>query len=381
MQDLDLEQGPIRFAGLQHLDATPDGVALRRLPAWTRPQAVDPALELVAGMPSGARLEVTTDSTSIEVELVLTMIRIGDFPVYAASVDLVVDGEVVAGRTTEEGTILGIARDGSLSFEQGPPSTTVRFDGLPPGPKHVEVWLPHAAVTVLKAVRIDDGATASAPPEEGRRRWVHYGSSISHCLEAERPTGVWPAVAARTAGVALESLGLAGQCQLDQFVARTIRDLPVDVISMKVGINLVNGDTMRERTFGPAVHGFLDTVREGHPDTPILVVSPILCPVHEDHPGPTAVGGQQVTVHERSPELSVGSLTLQRIRALLGEIVAVRRAGGDEHLHLLDGRELFGEGDVDDLPDGLHPNAAGYARMGERFAALAFGPGGPLAAR
>jgi lysophospholipase L1-like esterase len=48
------------------------------------------------------------------------------------------------------------------------------------------------------------------------------------------------------------------------------------------------------------------------------------------------------------------------------------------NLHLLEGTDLFGEDDLDDLPDGLHPNAAGYQRMGERFNALAFGPGGPF---
>lgn len=40
------------------------------------------------------------------------------------------------------------------------------------------------------------------------------------------------------------------------------------------------------RAFAPAVHGFLDMIREGHPSTPLLVLSPILCPIHEDTPGP-----------------------------------------------------------------------------------------------
>ena len=85
---------------------------------------------------------------------------------------------------------------------------------------------------------------------------------------------------------------------LDQFVARTMRDLPSDLISIKVGINVVNGDTLRQRTFGPALHGFLDTIREGQPDTPILLVSPIFCPSAEDKPGPTVMGpdGRYVTV-------------------------------------------------------------------------------------
>jgi len=58
------------------------------------------------------------------------------------------------------------------------------------------------------------------------------------------------------------------------------------------------------------------------------------------------------------------------VRAILEELVALRRAEGDPNLHYLSGLKLFGEDDVGDLPDGLHPNAAGLKRMGERFAQL-----------
>jgi lysophospholipase L1-like esterase len=40
------------------------------------------------------------------------------------------------------------------------------------------------------------------------------------------------------------------------------------------------------------------------------------------------------------------------------------------NLTYLDGPKLFNEADVADLPDILHPNDAGYQRMGERFAKL-----------
>ena len=82
---------------------------------------------------------------------------------------------------------------------------------------------------------------------------------------------------------------------------------------------------------------------------------------------------------ERPAALALGALTLRRIRELEAEIVAARRAAGDANLHLLQGPDLFGPDDVGDLPDGLHPNAAGYQRMGERFHALAFQGDGPFA--
>ena len=105
---------------------------------------------------------------------------------------------------------------------------------------------------------------------------------------ATHPTGTWPVVAARLAGLDLVNLGLGGSALLDPFVARTIRDTPADLISVKLGINLVNQDLMRRRVLGPAVHGWLDTIRDGHPDTPIRLVSPIFCGIHESVPGPTA---------------------------------------------------------------------------------------------
>lgn len=63
---------------------------------------------------------------------------------------------------------------------------------------------------------------------------------------------------------------------------------------------------------------------------------------------------------------------------MITAIVGTRRAPGDTNLHLIDGLELFGSAEAIDLPDGLHPNAAGYVRMGERFHQAAFMKGGPF---
>jgi len=187
-------------------------------------------------------------------------------------------------------------------------------------------------------------------------------------------------VAARAADVQLVNLGFGGSALLDPFTARAMREVDADLVSIKVGINLVNTDLMRLRAFGPAVHGFLDTVRDGHPTTPIAVVTPIICPEAEDHPGPTTLGGDsRFHVVPRPAELATGALTLGRIRTLMAEVVQSRQAAGDDNLHLVDGLALFGTADLDDLPDGLHPNATGYRRMGERFHDLVFAMSGPFA--
>jgi hypothetical protein len=380
MQPIDLTDpaGPVRLAGIDHLARGRNRGLTNRLPEWALAQVVEPAVPLISSMPSGGRLEFTTDATGIELDVLVTRIHYLTRPLTPAVFELVIDGAVVARTDVNAGNVFRFERPLATDFEfvRGE-RETLAFTELPAGTKQVELWLPHDATVQLGELRIDsDAAIERTPP--GGRRWVHYGSSISHCMEAERPTGVWPAVAARRAGVDLYSLGIAGQCQLDQFAARTIRDLDADLISLKLGINVVNADTMRERTFVPAVHGLLDTIRDRHTDVPIIVISPIICPVVEDHPGPTLPDDETgtITVADRPEALMTGALSLGRIRDLLEAVVASR---GDPHLHYLHGHRLFGPDDLDDLPDGLHPNAAGYARMGERFWAIAF-DGGPFTA-
>jgi lysophospholipase L1-like esterase len=196
-------------------------------------------------------------------------------------------------------------------------------------------------------------------------------------MDVERALDAWPAMVAKSVGVELVDLAFAGQCQLDPFIGRVVRDTPADMISLKVGINLVNAASMSERTFAPAVHGLLDSVRDGHPDTPLLLVSPIFCPSVEDHPGPTVLNDDGHFGAVEAPEAARPlGLTLRRSREMLAAIVDVRRAAGDAALHYLDGLSLFGEADRALLYDRLHPSPEGYALIGRRFAAAAFGPGG-----
>lgn len=366
--------------GAVEVTLSPAGAIPRRLTAEAVGQIGDAWLDSVTQMPAGVRLELTTDATWIELQVQLTMFEIDDRPLTPAMFDVVVDGRPRAdGITTTTGTVIvADTRTGSVDFKPGGPAT-VRIDDLPGQVgTRVEVWLPHSAMVELLDLRIADGATAEATPNE-RPRWVHYGSSISHDTGVSRPIESWPVAAARAASVSLYHLGLAGQCNLDPCVARIIRDLPVDVISAKIGINVLNGDTMRERTFLPLLHGFIDTIREGHPTTPFVLASPIYCAVIESHPGPTAPGNDGVVyVSARTEALSRGALTLERVRELIEAVVEQRRSNGDSNLHYLDGLELFGQSDAADLPDGLHPNADGSQRLGRRFRRAVFGPGRPF---
>jgi hypothetical protein len=340
---------------------------------------------MVEAQPSGVRLALRTRATVVELDAVRTSMSYPGAPSRPDGVyDLLVDGALVAQGSMTGGDVLVIdLATGSARTEPGPVGT-VRFAGLSDRDKLVELWLPWNERTELVALRSD--APVAAVPLKGRRVWLHHGSSISHGSNAASPTGTWPAVAASLGDVELVNLGLGGSALLDPFTARVMRDTPADLVSVKIGINLVNTDVMRRRAFGPAVHGFLDTVREGHPTTPLLVVTPILCPVHEQVPGPSAMdlealqaGTVRFLATGDPSEVAAGKLTLHVVRAELARIVA-QRAADDPHLHLLDGLSLYGPEDADELPlpDQLHPDATTHRHIGRRFADLAFGADGPF---
>ncbi|MFD8415967.1 SGNH/GDSL hydrolase family protein [Streptomyces sp. NPDC059650] len=371
--------------GAIELERTAQGLLPHRLPARARAQCADGQLAMAEAQPSGVRVAFRTRATAVELETVPTKRVYGGAPPRPDGVyDLLVDGRLTAQGSADGGNTLAVdMTDWSTEYRPGPPAT-VRFTGLPTGAKDVEIWLPHDETTELVALRTD--APVESLPLRGRPVWLHHGSSISHGSNAASPSTTWPALAASLGGVELLNLGLGGSALLDPFTARTIRDTPADLISLKLGINVVNLDLMRLRAFGPAVHGFLDTVREGHPTAPLLVVSPILCPVHEDTPGPGAVDPDSLATGQLKfratgdpSEVAGGKLTLTVIRDELARIVRERRAD-DPHLYHLDGRELYGPSDAAamPLPDNLHPDAATHRLMGERFARHAFTTGAPL---
>lgn len=368
------------MAGALGLPPGRHGTGVSRLSLRSLAQTLDPELTAIASSPSGVRLELRTDADSLQVEMHMTRLQVFDRPGADLVLDVVVDGGEPRRVEVEGGAVLHLRGPQGSTLEDAAP-LVVTLDGLGAFEKDVEVWLPNNGFAELCAVRVPDGATVCRVDRQ-RVRWVHYGSSISHCIEARRPTETWPVAVARRHDLDVVNLGLAGHCQVDQHVARDIRDLEPDLISLKIGVNVVNHDSFRERTFVPAVHGFLDTLRERLPTTPILLLSPIICPPVEAGPGPTLpTEDGQFYAPTRDPEVAKGALSVSRIRELLAVIAAKRFAAGDANLAYLSGLELFGPPDAHDLHDSLHPSPEGYLLIADRFDARVFGTDGVWADR
>ncbi|KKB77738.1 lipase [Devosia soli] len=366
--------------GAAELERTDIGMQPHRLPAAARRQNEDPSLAMAEKQPSGVRLKFRTAATAIELDVLPTKRIYTGLPARPDGVfDLRIDGVLTQQKSALGGRVMRIGMaPPSFALEPGA-AQTLRFDNLPARDKLVEIWLPHDEMVELVSLRADAAVAPVAP----QKVWLHHGSSISQGSNATSPTGIWPAVAATLGGVDLINMGFGGNAMLDPFTARAMRDTPADLISVKFGINIVNGDLMRMRAFGPALHGFLDTIREGHKQTPLFVVSPIYCPIHETTPGPAQFDvaalaeGRASFLAEGNPEdVTKGKLTLTTIREKMAAVVKLR-AEEDRNLHFIDGLTLYGAEDNRrlPLPDQLHPDGATHALIGKRFAERVFAEG------
>lgn len=371
LRDIPLDAVEVR--GAVELERTEHGLRPHRLPAWARAQVFGPFMAQTSAECAGVRLAFRTAARTLE--LVVRARRMvpdatGEVP--PGSYELTTGGSVIATATGAAGTRYVFTFEHPEGRIVDGPPTTVRFTDLPGTETEYELWLPYTDAIELVALRAD--APVAPPTDDRPFRWLHHGSSISHGYRADTTTGTWPVVAALAAGVDLTNLAFSGNAVLDPFTARTMRDVPADLITLKVGINLVNGDLMRMRTFRPAVDGFLDTLREGHPSTRIVVVSPIWCEPVEHAAGPTVQDPsreEEWSIAGGTPEqVAEGKLSLRSIRAALAEIVA-RRSATDPNLSYLDGLELYGEADAAamPLPDNLHPGPDVQRLIGGRFAA------------
>lgn len=349
--------------GVAEVTATERGLTFSRLPSWTfAHHSHDPLTNQVARHGSGVRLLLHTAAT----EITLTYRSTRDMLARPSVVTIATDGfEASVGNSNgnhriweADGTVTSVEGEDSVATFELPATDEAR---------NVSIWLPHnCAIEIIDLLANAPLAAAATPT----RTWLHYGSSISHAIEADEPLGVWSSRIAQDLDLNVYNLGLAGSANVEYFAAKTIADTPADLITLKLGINVVAGATMTKRTFVAAVQGMLDVIRDKQPDSKIVVISPIYSPGFETQPGPARTNSQgQVTGSDFSDVGWVGELTLSSIREILLGLVESRE---DKNLSYLDGLELFGEADVDLMPDHLHPNAEGYLLMADRAKKLLF---------
>ncbi|MEV3992440.1 GDSL-type esterase/lipase family protein [Streptomyces sp. NPDC049837] len=215
--------------------------------------------------------------------------------------------------------------------------TTVTIP-LPGRPGPFTVHPPESQAPVILGLRAVGGALSPAPP---RPRWLVHGDSITEGWLSTRPAHSWPAVAGRALGADTVNLGYAGSARGEPAIAEQLAALPAGLVTLAFGTNCWSGVPHSAPLLYETTRAFLTLVRRGHPDTPLLLLSPLLRPEAE------------------STANALGA-TLAELRTAMEEAVRDLIAAGDGQLALLPGRDLLGPGH---LADGLHPNDAGHARV------------------
>lgn len=318
MQTIELDRA--WFRGAVSLETNENGIRPWRLPHEQLNLFASQVVQR-AGDAAGVRLAFLTDSTFVELHVARSD--------QDRQFDLVVDGELSE-------TVILLAGD-----------EICLFTNLPDKLKRVEIYFTQNAAVNVKTLKVEVEASAAPAPND-QPRWITYGSSITQCSTAESPSQTWPALVARHKGWDLTCLGFAGQCHVEPMVARVIRDLPADIISLCLGINVMGGNTLNLRTFRSAIIGMISIIREKHQDTPIFVISPIYCP-------------------HRETDANVVGMNLVIMRQEIQEAVNILTSNGDTNLTYVDGLDIIGEAYVDHLPDNLHPSAEGYKIMADRM--------------
>jgi hypothetical protein len=311
------------FEGAVSVAEVDGGLLPCRLP-WAERKLWHPAIaDGAALMASGVRLRFATEAAALE-------LAFAPLPPHWTGLghhfDLTVDGELIASCHTPVG------------------STRARFD-LPKGERTVEIWFPQGSPVTLLALRADGPCRLVPDP---RPKWTTYGSSLTHCVRAHSPARTWPAIVARRRGLNLTCLGYGGQCHLEALAGLMIRDLPADLITLKLGINTVGG-SMAQRVFYPAVTGLVRVIREKHRFTPLALISPIAYQPHEQQP-------------------NVVGVTMEGMRRDIEEAYRQLTALGDDNLIYVNGLEIFDEPLLAQYSvDQCHPGADGIEVMAERF--------------
>jgi lysophospholipase L1-like esterase len=202
------------------------------------------------------------------------------------------------------------------------------------------VYLPDAMQPTVLSVTPVGGSIEPAPLQ---RRWLVYGDSIAEGWVASRPSGAWPAVAGRAGGLDVVNCGYAGAARGEIASAEQLARVTADVISVSHGTNCWTRTPHSAAMVRAGMAAFLTVLRQGHPATPIVVVSPVLRPDAE------------ATANR------LGA-TLADLRAAIEEVAAAR---GD--VTLVPGLPLL---DASLLADGIHPGDEGHRVLAAAIGAV-----------
>ena len=308
-----------------------NGGELFRLPAKLKDTYRKPVWDL-AQSPSGGRIRFRTNSAALAIRLeypgppdMRNMHAFGQ-----TGVDLYADG-----------VYRGTAIDGSDAKPDKVQEHTYYKD-QPRVDREITLYLPlYMSVKVL-GIGVDPEARVEpAKPFALDKPVVFYGTSITQGGCASRGGMSYQAILGRMLNVDFVNLGFSGNGMGEPELARAVAAIDASCLVLDFAQNNPTVESLKE-VYAP----FLETIRSKHPQTPVLVITPIYS----------------------SHESWARDSRLEGMRDLIRQVAAQRIAAGDGHLEIVEGTDLLGPSGGDGLVDGTHPNDLGFQWMAEGLA-------------
>jgi lysophospholipase L1-like esterase len=308
-----------------------NGGELFRLPAKLKDTYRKPVWDL-AQSPSGGRIRFRTNSGALAIRLeypgppgMRNMHAFGQ-----TGVDLYADG-VYRGTATADG-----------DSKAGKVQEHTYYKDQPRVDREITLYLPlYMSVKVLGIGLDPHGRVEPARPFAVDKPVVFYGTSITQGGCASRGGMSYQAILGRILNVDFINLGFSGNGKGEPELARAVTAIDASCYVLDFAQNNPTVESLRE-VYAP----FLETIRSKHPQTPILVITPIYS----------------------SREAWARDARLEGMRELIRQAAAKRIAGGDGHLEIVEGTDLLGRSGGDGLVDGTHPNDLGFQWMAEGLA-------------
>jgi lysophospholipase L1-like esterase len=213
--------------------------------------------------PSGGRIcfKAITKGIGIEAEFLPTAQFVGFSRSGQYGIDLYVDNRFFQTFTpNRDGYFINLIKtDGSKEHDYTlylPIYTTVKIKSL-----------------VIESEDGEDGKITGKHEFAVKKPIVFYGSSITQGAFASRSALTFPAIIGRRLNADIINLGFSGNGKGEPEVADLISEIDASVFVMDWGVNL--GSPQEEGLIEQRYRSFLRTIKNKHPKTPILIVSPL----------------------------------------------------------------------------------------------------------
>lgn len=308
-----------------------NGGELFRLPAKLKDTYRPPVWEL-AESPSGGRLRFRTNSSALAIRL--------EYPGPPSMANMHAFGQTGVDLYAD-----GVYRGTAVASPDAKPGKTIEhiyFQNQPRVDREITLYLPlYMSVKVLGIGLDPEAHILPANPFAASAPVVFYGTSITQGGCASRPGMSYQAILGRILNLDFVNLGFSGNGKGEPELARAVASLKAACFVLDFAQNNHTVESLAE-VYAP----FLEVIRAAHPETPILVITPIYA----------------------ARESWARDARLESMRELIRTVAARRIAAGDRHLEIVEGTDLIGPWRGDGLVDGTHPNDLGFQWMAEGLA-------------